>query len=397
VSTVCIDRPADDVQGVAAPWASDDDGGKPNPSLGENGREWLPLRPTAPITKADVRRAREIRLAMIANGYSPLSVSSPPNPYVPAHVAGKKPSVEYVDGKPKSWAEGHSFARLMKVSPMSTNTGLLLGGEQHLVAIDIDPAKIAASDERKEFAGNVLRLLLGGELGPVFTRAPARSRFPGSVLLLLRADTEIRKLRIEGQCGAVELLSQGQQVVVDGLHPSSTVDNAVRWTWRDGRAPWTLAIGDLPVIPSGEIERLLEAISAAGVLGPPIAASDRNVVPGRDSSPIATRRGRAYPAAVRLRQLLNEHEGRVLPAIRQLVEKVGAAGTGRHDTVVAICGRLVARGWDAARAVDFLVPLLNQHFLEGDWTEEVERAFKHAEKRHADNLCKCGSTKWPRR
>jgi hypothetical protein len=396
VSTSRLDRPADDVQGVAAPPAPDERAGKPSP--GEYGRVRLPLRPSAPITEADCRRAREIRLAMIANGYSPLSVSSPANPYVAAHVAGKKPSVEYADGVAKSWTAGHSQERLMSVSPMSSNTGLLLGGEHDLVAIDIDPAKNAGVDARRIFARSVLEIIRDSLFAEeLLIHALGRKRDGASLALLFRTDEALPKQRVSGERGGVEALAQGQQIVVDGLHPSSTVDNPVRWTWRDDRAPWTVAIGDLPVIPGGEIERLLEAISVSGILGPPIAARNRNCALGRGSSTARTSRGTAYPATVRLRQLLNEHEGRVLPSVRQLVEEVGAVGTGRHDAVVAICGRLVDLGWDEAWAVDFLVPLLNQHFLEGDWTEEVERAFKHAEKRHADNLCKCGSTRWPGR
>jgi hypothetical protein len=358
----------------------------------------LPLRPTAPITHEGLQRACEIRACMLAGGYHPLSISTPANPYVEPQVAGKKPCVEYVDGVRRPWSEGHSLERLMQVTPMSSNTGVLLGGEHHLIALDIDPAKTADMVTRTAFARSIVEIVCGGPLAErLILDALGRTRDGASIALLARADQEIHKQQVSGECGLVEILAHGQQIVVDGLHPASTVDNPMRWSWTNDRAPWTVAVDDLPVIAAVEIERLLAAISGAGVLGPPVARAGRGVTRRGDGTRTRGARGEPYPATLRLRQLLQANEGRVKPAVRALVDEVGGAGTGRHDCLVAICGRLVALRWDAARAIDFLIPLMNQHFLDGDWTTEVERAIEHARRRNLENLCKCGSTTWTRR
>jgi hypothetical protein len=95
-----------------------------------------------------------------------------------------------------------------------------------------------------------------------------RLRDPSSVLLLLRSDRPLRKEKIKGNRGAVELLAEGQHFIIDGWHPLSHIKgHPVRWTWRDGRAPWNTRKGELPIIPADEVSRALEHIEGSGVLG----------------------------------------------------------------------------------------------------------------------------------
>jgi hypothetical protein len=93
-----------------------------------------------------------------------------------------------------------------------------------------------------------------------------------------------------------------------------------------------------------------------------------------------------YAATVRLNLLLGRYDGRVKPAVRELIKEIGVEGCGRHDAVVAIVGRLVQLHWAREQVREFLVPLVNEHFLEGDWTGEVEDAHRHARDRQAARL-----------
>jgi hypothetical protein len=211
------------------------------------------------------------------------------------------------------------------------------------------------------------------------------------VLLLLRSDRPLRKEKIKGNRGAVELLAEGQHFIIDGWHPLSHIKgHPVRWTWRDGRAPWNTRKGELPIIPADEVSRALEHIEGSGVLGEAVPT----LVPQKSEGTGKSRS--VFPATERLHQLFEQYDGLVKPAIQQLIEETGAERSGRHDCLVAICGRLVLQRWDDQRSLAFLTPIINAAFGEGDWSREIQTALDHARRRDNARLQAMRGVTWKR-
>lgn len=343
---------------------------------------YLPPRAGCP----DVRKRRavvlQVREALSRLGFRPVRLHNPWSPYIAdVRSAGKVPTIERRNGKNVSWTDGHSWAHLSRVTEISTNTGVLLGGNMMLVALDIDP-KGESDEARRRFAFSVLEVLKSTAIGRhVLQHAIIRRRDPGSVLIVFRTDTLMTKRKVKGEHGAVELLGQGEHVVVEGHHPKSLDGKMVCWYWHGGRAPWTVPAADLPVVAVSAVLTLLHTIQTSGVLGPAVTAAS-----GGSTRGSVGRHGSAYEATERLRTLLTSYDGRVKPAVRELVQQIGAEAQGRHDAVVAICGRLVSLQWTLDMVSEFLVPLINNNFGDGDWTEEIVAAFEHARRRQLETL-----------
>ena len=142
-------------------------------------------------------------------------------------------------GAPKYRGVG---GKIERATPLSANTGLLLGGDTALVALDLAPRKDASDVSQQSFITDVL---FQPGLEPLWWQKGAliRLREPSSVVLLLRADRAMGKIKVVGERGAVELLAEGQQVVVDGYHPRSLNGSPVRWTWDRERSPLDCAGG----------------------------------------------------------------------------------------------------------------------------------------------------------
>jgi hypothetical protein len=231
-----------------------------------------------------------------------------------------------------------------------------------LRAFDVDP-KVGG------FAAEVVRCLR-----PYLPRGALvrrRGQSDSIVFVVRAAEGTPGKLKVLGQRGAVEVLGHGQQLLIDGWHPSDPTSNT-RWWWMHDRAPWTVPLADLPAISEEAVAAILQAVQRVGVLGAPVQQQGRNGV----------RRGR-YPATGRLRCLLRQHGGLVRPAVSALITEVGAAGTGRHDALVALGGFFVAQRWPVADAMTFLLPLVDAAFGtdEGSWAGEIESALQHARRR----------------
>jgi hypothetical protein len=165
---------------------------------------------------------------MVRLGYRAIAVHTPWSLAVESPGAGKQPLTEVVNGQKQPWTRGHSSNRLMRATPLSANTGLLLGGDTALVALNLDPPKDDSDADQQSFMTGVQCL---PRLESLWLQSGAliRVREPGSVVLLLRADRAMGKIKVAGERGAVELLAEGQDVVVDGYHPRSLSGSLVRW------------------------------------------------------------------------------------------------------------------------------------------------------------------------
>ena len=130
----------------------------PSPSLGAQTHEQPRLRAGCPITKQDLKEVRLKRQAMVRLGYRAIAVHTPWSLAVEPAGAGRQPLTEVVNGQRQPWTRGHTSNRLMRAAPVSANTGLLLGGDTALVALNLDPPKDASDADQQSFMTGVLCL-----------------------------------------------------------------------------------------------------------------------------------------------------------------------------------------------------------------------------------------------
>ena len=182
--------------------------------------------------------------------------------YVPIPLFGKTPA-------PKEWQKitavsPEMIAMWTKSWPTATNTGILT---RLTPTLDLDllhePAAVAA----EEFIRDAF-----SERGVVMSRIGK----PPKRAILFRTSRPFRKITAllrapGGGEEKIELLADGQQVVVDGIHP----DTGKPYWWRSG-APWHVPRADLPYLDEAEARALVDYIvSIAGDFGYASAASTR--------------------------------------------------------------------------------------------------------------------------
>jgi Bifunctional DNA primase/polymerase, N-terminal len=155
----------------------------------------------------------ELRIAMIGNGYHP----------TPCH--GKKPFLSGWQG---------IFATEETVRAWGgDNTG---GLTKFIPALDIDILDPTAA----QIVEDVARSYLQGQILVRMGQVPKRA-------ILLRTDTPFRKtvrklIAPDGSRHKIELLGDGQQIVIHGDHP----DTGLPYAWQDGKSPANTPRGQLP-------------------------------------------------------------------------------------------------------------------------------------------------------
>jgi hypothetical protein len=180
--------------------------------------------------------ATEVRLALRANGYSPIP------------VLGKRPLI--TEWQKKVGAPATEIADWATQYQAMVSTGILTA---HTPAIDIDilagPAADAVEDLLRDwFDGR-------GALLCRFGNAPKRA-------LLFRTTAPFSKLTAQfrapnGSFHKVEILCDGQQLVADGIHP----DTGRPYEWARDQSPVTTPCTDLPELDEAEARELLGLIS----------------------------------------------------------------------------------------------------------------------------------------
>ena len=174
----------------------------------------------------------DIRRALLRNGYSPIPVN------------GKAPPM---NGWEKKFQTNNAEIDLWsKTWPTATNTGILT---QRTPAVDIDIMVPAAAEAIEQIARNTF-----GEHGDILTRfgrAPKRA-------ILLRTDEPFKKIvRLfvapDGSEHKIEVLADGQQIVVDGIHP----DINKPYSWHGG-SPCTTQREQLPYVREAELRAFLD-------------------------------------------------------------------------------------------------------------------------------------------
>ena len=165
------------------------------------------------------------RMRALAGGFTPVRLGT-----------GQKSPVA------KSWQRGETTQVLLRLDETATNTGILATGLR-VLDVDVDDADRGALvfelAERNLPPGAMVR------------RRQGSSRF---ALIYRAAVGSPSKISIRGPHGVVEVLGDGQQVMVDGVHPSGA---AIEWL--NDRSPATVPVIDLPVVTEGKIAAFLEA------------------------------------------------------------------------------------------------------------------------------------------
>jgi putative DNA primase/helicase len=169
--------------------------------------------------------------------------------FSPLPVEGKKPI--QTEWQKRHSVTGAEIELWEKSFPLASNTGILT---KHTPAVDIDIKNEAAARALEELAQE--RLCNGSKAPVRFGQLPKRA-------LLFKTDAPFSKLRLEfeqprdpddsNKKQAIEILCDGQQVVVTGIHPNT--GQTYRW---HGGEPGEIKREDLPHLAHEEIRDFLE-------------------------------------------------------------------------------------------------------------------------------------------
>lgn len=250
----------------------------------------------------------DIRLAMVAHGYTPIP------------VAGKKPPFE-------KWQKIENVTSVMLKAwshnwPSASNTGILT---RMTPTIDLDifkePAAIAAENSiRARFAGR-------GRILTRVGRAPKRAIPFRTLQPFKKLTTNFVGVGPE----KIEFLCDGQQFVAHGIHP----DTHKEYTWFGGD-PTTIAYDDLPCISAEEARQLQDDVAA-------LLCRDFGYI---------------------LAQARPAHDGNGLPPElrsddwQRLVDSI-LAGQELHDATRDLAAKMARSGMQGGAIVNFLRGLLN--------------------------------------
>jgi hypothetical protein len=181
--------------------------------------------------------------------------------------------------------------------------------------------------------------------------------------------------------GGVELFCGSGQIAAFGVHEKT----GQPYAWGP-RSPLNTRPEELAQVTAGQVEAFVAACVREGVLTPPdalpgaakgVSGSGGAHGPNGVQDSLRT----PYAATLRLRALYARHDRRIKPAVTALIGEVGRTGHDRHDALVAVCGSLVHHRWLNDQINEFVVPLINTAFGDGDWSVEVDRAIAHARNR----------------
>jgi hypothetical protein len=175
--------------------------------------------------------------------------------------------------------------------------------------------------------------------------------------------------------GGIELFCGSGQIAAYGVHQKTRQP----YLWSEIH-PLNTRPEQLPRVEAEQVDAFIAALIAANVLQRASPSSSQRGNGHAGGRPAFAPSGR-FVATERLHALTAECDGRVRPAIERLIREVGEAGCGRHDTIVAVAGVLVKCSWFNSQIRNFLVPLVNTSFRDGDWSREVELAVAHARNR----------------
>jgi hypothetical protein len=241
--------------------------------------------------------------------------------------------------------------------------------QHHTVGVDCDIIDRAAN----EVVWQIMTEVLGP---PPMTRVGQLPKW----LVIYAALPGLSSRRLPG----LDLYCGSGQNAMFGLHHKTR--RPYRWSERNPLN--TRSVDVRPCVSPQQYDRFAARVIASGVL----PGSPKNTTVVSKSTGASTDHVPSVMAQ-RLNELCDQCGGLVRPGVRQLIEEIGAAGCGRHNALVTVCGKLVQLRWNERQVIDFLLPLVNERFAAGpddNWKDEVVAAFQHARERDATR-CKTGS------
>jgi Protein of unknown function (DUF3987)/Bifunctional DNA primase/polymerase, N-terminal len=256
-------------------------------------------------------RIAAYRKALLSSGYQPLPCT------------GKK---VLVSGWSQILATNDIINKWADQCPDALNTGLLTATTP---AIDIDVTDEEVAEEIEVLVEDML-----GKSAVRIGRAPRRA-------ILFKADAPFAKLVANfvapnGTTHKVEVLAQGQQIVVNGIHP----DTQQPYRWHGGEPGPDLKRADLPLLTAEKAAAFIAAVAELMTNRGWTAATDRNPNSGTTG---ATDRGASHTgASVRERAYA---EAALAGCAADLAN---TAEGSRNDVLNAKAfrlGTMVARGW----------------------------------------------------
>jgi hypothetical protein len=176
----------------------------------------------------EIDRVRDFRKQAIENGYSLVRI----------RTCSKQPLG-------KQWRHGETEDRLLAVEKDELSTGLVTSGLR-CVDVDVDDPGIV-----QRIVAAARRHLPQGEL------IRRRGNSCRLALIYRAADGQPGKRVTAGLHGKIEVLGDGQQLVVDGVHPSGA-----SLYWKDGWGPDTVPRDQLPAATEEQIGAFLNDCAA---------------------------------------------------------------------------------------------------------------------------------------
>ena len=251
----------------------------------------------------------EARLTILRNGF------------VPTPCAGKAAVAKGWQAKIETNAE--EIRLWDRLYPHAQNTGILC---QRAPALDIDITVQPAAEAVEQLAREEFE-----ERGPVLVRVGK----PPKRAIMLRTDEPFDKLAAsftapDGSSQKIEFLANGQQIVVDGVHP----DTGKPYSWHGG-SPLTTSRDELPYIRRDDAVAFLDR--AAALLEREFGFTQTGATRKQNGQDTDNTHGRADWA---------ELIGNIL------------AGRDLHDSVTRLAAGYVATGMDDSAAIRSLEALM---------------------------------------
>jgi putative DNA primase/helicase len=190
-----------------------------------------------------------LRLALLANGYTPVPVTAPDYRHPKLKSPGKAPFFAGWQTISRATLDEETVRRWPSHIRNHPNTGLLTGD---MVGLDLD-VPVPALAER---LGRMADAMLGTTPLHRTGKAPKNLRCYRAAAPMAKAETP-ELILADGTVVQVEAMGTGQQVVAYGIHPGT--GQPYRWL---GVGPDTVPLADLPVVTEPDLRDFLAAAEA---------------------------------------------------------------------------------------------------------------------------------------
>jgi hypothetical protein len=303
-----------------------------------------------------------LRQRLLAKGYYPLPLRGK----LPDVLKGWQKKTDTNPAEIRTWGN---------VWPDASNTGALT---KNTPTLDIDVTHTEAAEAIEALAKERFE-----DRGFILTRignAPKRA-------IPFRTDSPFPKLVVnltgpDGSTHKIELLCDGQQFVVDGIHP----DTRQPYSWHGGE-PWTVKHADLPHISQDEARQLID--DAADLLVREFGFKRADKLNG-NGKPKSNGTGETKSFTFLGIELDCEQQWERPDDYIDLMDKI-RSGESYHDALVKLSARFAGSGMSEPAIVALLQDLMNASDADKDdrWTaryNDIERIVRTAWEKYGPKI-----------